>query len=314
LLPVGEALGLLAELHQRRNLVPVAETITCLLDKTRAHVGFALRRAGEQVLANVLHVAELARRYDLSGGISFRGFVDELREAAEESQAAEAPIVEEGSDGVRLMTVHKAKGLEFPVVVLADITANLAPVEPSRHLDPERDLCALRVGGWSPRELLLQQATEQAREREEGIRIAYVAATRARDLLVVPAVGDEEYDRWIGALNGAIYPPMDTRREQHHAPGCPTFRKDSVLWRPDEGTARHTTVCPGLHRFRGPEAKRGWRAGGARRAGRAGGTRRIGCEGAAVREAADQGMKWSGGIPRHCSSVRSHRSGCAGRS
>jgi hypothetical protein len=38
-------------------------------------------------------------------------------------QAAEAPILEEGSDGVRLMTVHKAKGLEFPVVILADITA-----------------------------------------------------------------------------------------------------------------------------------------------------------------------------------------------
>src|SRR5688572_32097807 len=41
------------------------------------------------------------------------------------SQAAEAPILEEGTDGVRLMTTHKAKGLEFPVVVLADITAKL---------------------------------------------------------------------------------------------------------------------------------------------------------------------------------------------
>ena len=37
----------------------------------------------------------------------------------------EAPILEEGSDGVRLMTVHKAKGLEFPVVILADMTAKL---------------------------------------------------------------------------------------------------------------------------------------------------------------------------------------------
>ena len=255
LVPVGDALRLLAELHKRRNHAPVAETITRLLDETRAHVGFALRRAGEQVLANVLHVAELARQYDLPGGISFRGFVDELREAAENGQAAEAPILEEGSDGVRLMTVHKAKGLEFPVVVLADITANLARVEASRHLDAAKGLCALRIGGWSPTELLLQQPLEQAREREEGIRVAYVAATRARDLLVVPAVGDEPYDRWIGALNGAIYPPPATARDQHAAPGCPSFRKDSVLWRPDDETARASTVCPGLHRIPNPESR-----------------------------------------------------------
>jgi ATP-dependent exoDNAse (exonuclease V) beta subunit len=251
LAPIADALRLLARLHKGRNQAPVADTITTLLDETRAYVGFALRRAGEQVLANVLHVAELARQYDLSGGISFRGFVDDLREAAEQSQSAEAPIVEEGSDGVRVMTVHKAKGLEFPVVVLADITANLAPVEASRHLDAASGLCALRIGGWSPRELMLQQPLEQAREREEGIRVAYVAATRARDLLVVPAVGDEPYDRWIGALNSAIYPPPATARNQHAAPGCPLFRKDSVLWRPDDETARPSTVCPGLHHFDG---------------------------------------------------------------
>ena len=249
--PIAEALRLLAALHDTRNHLPVADTITRLLDATRAHVGFALRRAGEQVLANVLHVAELARQYDLSGGISFRGFVEHLREAAEESQAAEAPIVEEGSGGVRLMTVHKAKGLEFPVVILADITANLAPSEASRHIDAERGLCALRIGGWSPHDLIAHQAIELEREREEGVRVAYVAATRARDLLVVPAVGDEEFDRWIGALNPAIYPPLPRRREQQAAPGCPPFRKDSVLERPGDEVARATTVCPGRHRFDG---------------------------------------------------------------
>ena len=53
-----------------------------LLEATRAHVGFALRTGGEQALANVLHIAELARQYEMGGGISFRGFVDELRVAA----------------------------------------------------------------------------------------------------------------------------------------------------------------------------------------------------------------------------------------
>ena len=119
---------LLQRLHRSRNHVPVATTISTLLDATRAHVGFALEHGGEQVLANVLHVAELARRYEADGGISFRGFIDELREQAEDGQAGEAPILEEGSDGVRLMTVHKAKGLEFPVVILADMTAKLRAV------------------------------------------------------------------------------------------------------------------------------------------------------------------------------------------
>ena len=251
LTPIGEALRLLADLHARRNHVPAAEIVTRLLDATRAHVGFALRRAGEQVLANVLHVAELARQYDLSGGISFRGFVERLRDAAEESEAAEAPIVEEGTDGVRLMTVHKAKGLEFPVVILADITANLTGSEASRHIDASRDLCALRIGGWSPHDLIAQQAIELERDRQEGLRVAYVAATRARDLLVVPTVGDEPYDRWIGVLNPAIYPPQATCRDQRAAPGCPPFRKDSVLNRPDDEVARPSTVCPGVHPFTG---------------------------------------------------------------
>ncbi|MGE0444709.1 MAG: UvrD-helicase domain-containing protein [Vicinamibacterales bacterium] len=247
--PVADALRLLAELHRARNHRPVADTIARLLEATRAYVGFALRRAGEQVLANTLHVAELARQYELSGGISFRGFVEELRDAASTGQAAEAPIVEEGSDGVRLMTVHKAKGLEFPVVILADMTAKLAPNEASRHLDPARGLCALRIGGWSPRELLLQQPLEQAREQQEGIRVAYVAATRARDLLVVPAVGDEPFEGgWTSPLDAAVYPPVAQRRTPEPVPGAPPFRKDSVLQRPDNEVASSATVAPGLHR------------------------------------------------------------------
>jgi ATP-dependent helicase/nuclease subunit A len=250
LAPIGEALRLIAALHRRRSRRAVADTITRLFDATRAHVGFALRRAGEQVLANALHVAELARQYELSGGISFRGFVEALREAASDGQAAEAPIVEEGSDGVRLMTVHKAKGLEFPVVILADMTAKLAPIEASRHIDTAGGLCALRIGGWSPRDLLLQQAIEQAREREEGVRVAYVAATRARDLLVVPAIGDQPYaGGWVSPLDRAVYPALAARRHGVPASGCPPFRKDSVLARPDEGIALPHTVSPGLHQI-----------------------------------------------------------------
>ena len=250
LTPVRDALRLLATLHRGRNSRPMSETVTRLLVETRAHVGFALRNAGEQVLANVLHVGELARQYEQAGGISFRGFVDELQAASGDGQAAEAPVVEDGSDGVRLMTVHKAKGLEFPVVILADLTAKLAPTEASRHLDVARGVCAQRIGGWSPRELLEEQSIERVREQAEGVRLAYVAATRARDLLVLPAVGDQPFDGgWTGPLDAAIYPWQAARRHPTAAPGCPAFRKDSVLTRPNDEIATPDTVAPGLDRL-----------------------------------------------------------------
>jgi ATP-dependent exoDNAse (exonuclease V) beta subunit len=247
--PVCEALRLLRTLHTERNRRPVSDTLAALLDFTRAHVGFVLRPGGEQVLANVLHVSELARRYEIDGGLSFRGFVEALQEAAQGEQVAEAPILEEGSDGVRLMTVHKAKGLEFPVVILADITARLTPWDATRYVDADRGVCALRIAGWSPKDLVDHKAMELAREQKEGERIAYVAATRARDLLVVPAVGDEPYgEGWASPLNAAIYPDEQDRRRQNAASGCPAFQsRDSVLLRPNGDPASRATVCPGAH-------------------------------------------------------------------
>jgi ATP-dependent exoDNAse (exonuclease V) beta subunit len=250
LMPIAGALRLLQQLHRGRNYRPVAETIGRLLTETRAHVGFILRPAGEQALANVLHVAELARQYEAGGGISFRGFIDELRDAAS-AEAAEAPILEEGSDGVRLMTVHKAKGLEFPVVILADLTCRMTRSDASRYLDAPRNLCAMKIGGWAPHELHDHEIEEVARDQAEGVRLAYVAATRARDLLVVPALGDEPWEGgWFSPLNRALYPPLAARRTAARGPRCPAFKsKDAVLQRPNDEPATASTVCPGQHTF-----------------------------------------------------------------
>ena len=220
--PVADALSLLQLLHRRRNYVPVTETVGRLLGETSAHAGFVMRPSGEQALANVLQIAELARQYESGGGISFRGFVEQLKEEAKSSQVAEAPILEAGSDGVRIMTVHKAKGLEFPVVILADITANIARRDASRYVDPERQLCALRIGGWSPADLVDHEPIEIARDEAEGVRVAYVAATRARDLLVIPAVGDGALrSRWVSPLNAAIYPSREHCRSPASARAAP---------------------------------------------------------------------------------------------
>ena len=251
--PIADALEVLRDLHRRRNVVPVAETVGRLLEATRAYVGFVMRPGGEQVLANVFLVAELARRYEAGGGLSFRGFVEQLEDDVLAGQAGEASILEEvgeGSDGVRIMSVHRAKGLEFPVVVLADPTCRLHRRTAGRFIDPDRGLCALRLVGWPPLDLLDHEAEELERERQEGIRLAYVAATRARDLLVVPAVGDGPYEGgWLDPLNPAIYPPAAERRDPDPAPGCPRFGRDSVLERADGDAPGPDTVAPGGYRF-----------------------------------------------------------------
>jgi ATP-dependent exoDNAse (exonuclease V) beta subunit len=245
---IQAALELLKDLHNQRNRRPVAETVHRLLEFTRAHAGFALRPGGQQILANVYRVADVARGYETEGGISFRGFVDMLEEQVARADSSEAPVLEEGSEGVRLMTVHAAKGLEFPVVILADITANQASREPDRYVDSERQLCAMRLLQCTPWPLLEHRDKEHARELAEGVRLTYVAATRARDLLVVPAVGDESIDSWLNPLWNALYPAKaDFRRSEPAPAACPPFRGASVLSRPPElERGPEFSVKPGL--------------------------------------------------------------------
>jgi ATP-dependent exoDNAse (exonuclease V) beta subunit len=245
--PIAGALAVLKDLHRHRNARPVADTINALLEATRAHAGFTLRRAGSQALANVYRICDLARTFELTGGLSFRGFVEELAVQAEKAESTEAPVLEEASDGVRLMTVHGAKGLEFPVVILADMTANLAAREAERFA--AGNLCAARLLGAAPWELLEHEQHEHTRELAEGVRVAYVASTRARDLLVISAVGDEEREGWLGPLNKAIYPARDKRRDRAAAPGCPAFAGGrTVLERPTEYFGQpEDSVRPGLH-------------------------------------------------------------------
>ncbi|MEK6301546.1 MAG: UvrD-helicase domain-containing protein [Acidobacteriota bacterium] len=249
---VAAALAVLRDLHRGRNRRPIADTIGQLLAATRAHAGFANWSTGEQALANVARLMDMARRSERSGLISFRAFVDWLVDQAETGEASDAPIIEEGLDGVRIMTVHKAKGLEFPVVILADMTANAAR-DASRWSDPERGLCVMTLAGCAPPELLEHGEEEKQRDIEEAARVLYVAATRARDLLVVSTIGDQRFDdRWLSALNPAIFPPPDRSftPETNHPAGCPEFGLDNCL-RPNGVLRPKGSVTPGQHQ---PEA------------------------------------------------------------
>jgi ATP-dependent exoDNAse (exonuclease V) beta subunit len=241
---VVEALRVLRELNKWRNRRPIAETLSRLLDAVRAHAGIAISHAGEQALANVLRVLELARKFEWSGASSFRAFVDRLANEAERGESSEAPVVEEGTEGVRIMSVHRAKGLEFPVVILCDPCAPAGPRTPSRLVDTERRVWAMPLAGNAPGELLAQKDALLQRDKEEVVRVAYVAATRARDLLVVPAMGDGPVpDRWLEPLDSVVYP--SERGQVAPAPGCPPFGKESVLDRPPNAFGR--SIAPGLY-------------------------------------------------------------------
>ena len=85
--------------------------------------------------------------------------------------------------------------------------------------------------------------------------MVYVAATRARDLLVVPAVGDDPFasgweaarESWIAPVQEAVYPRAERRRVSAPAPASPPFGEDTVLDAPNRDAPGRDTVRPGLH-------------------------------------------------------------------
>jgi len=197
---VVEALAILRELHRKRNRRPIAESIQTLLSLTRAQAGFANWSTGEQALANIMRLTDMARRAERNGLISFRAFVDWLDEQAESGDVGDAPIMEEGVDGVRIMTVPQSERPRVSSRPIGDITAKDTR-EPSRWVDQTAGLSAMRLAGCTPLEVQEHADDEMRIEQEEAARVLYVAATRARDLLVVCAVGDHPYDGWLAALN-----------------------------------------------------------------------------------------------------------------
>jgi ATP-dependent exoDNAse (exonuclease V) beta subunit len=134
------------------------------------------------------------------------------------------------------------------VVILADPTCWATRDTPSRHVDPTRHLWLEPLCGSSPIELLEAAEEELKRDHAEAIRTAYVAATRARDLLVAPVCGDQPIEGWLEVLDPMLYPPDNARRQGEPAPGCPVFGEDSVLERGSQGVPPSSgSVRPGLH-------------------------------------------------------------------
>ncbi len=164
---------------------------------------------GERRLANVHKLLRLARGFEASEGRDLRAFLDHV-EHLEESVAPEpdAPVEGVEPDTVRLMTVHAAKGLEFPVVCVADLGRQPNVFTPD--LLVEGDRIGVRLAGLDGQEpvkaLDYEALASERREREaeEEDRILYVAMTRARErLLLSGSIDLARPPRLTGA-----YPPL----------------------------------------------------------------------------------------------------------
>ena len=192
---------LLEALHPLVERLPVAQLLQRLLLATYYPALLATSPSGARMLRNV---EKLLADAEASGAVrvgDFLEYIGALRDAGAREGAA--PPDETGA--VRLMTIHKAKGLEFPVVVIAD-AARKRPSRPDAVLvstdfglvpGPELD-------GARPLAYRLARAQESAKENAEDLRLLYVAATRAREKLLVNGhLTDRRPSGWLGILLAA---------------------------------------------------------------------------------------------------------------
>jgi ATP-dependent helicase/nuclease subunit A len=186
---VGPALALLRELHRLRTSLSVPALIERLYDETRILAALTGTRRGEAQVANLEKVVVLARKASELGVLTVRGFIrllqERIRTAREEP---DLPATRPGDpDTVRILSIHKAKGLEAPVVALYDTADDFrTPVDLVAQWAEGTIAVGFREGcqppGWD-----VLSAKEKARAGAEGRRLLYVACTRARDLLVIPS-------------------------------------------------------------------------------------------------------------------------------
>jgi ATP-dependent exoDNAse (exonuclease V) beta subunit len=195
---------LLRELHEMRNHTSVAAVLNRLYVATGGLVLFLLKPQGEQRVANLIKIGDVARALAERGTLSFRSFVRWLAERQEEeAEEEEPPTLERGDNFVKLMTIHKAKGLEFPVVILTDL-AHEGKKRRDFIVDRKGQRIAIKVGTqedefWT-RNFEDLSEWEKIRGEAEEKRLLYVAMTRAREFSVLPLY-------WVKEKNGELQVP-----------------------------------------------------------------------------------------------------------
>ncbi len=186
-----EAFGLLRRLHMERNERGPAGTMADLLKGTRYIEQSMLRVHGEQRAMNIRKAVRFARSF-AGKGRSFRAFARWFRDQwKNEAAEGESPSLDEEEDAVRLITIHKSKGLQFPVVILVNLVQERSRkgnlfVTGGKHLSLKLN------AGWETGDYADLKRIDGLKEDAESYRLLYVAMTRARDILVIPKAQKEK--------------------------------------------------------------------------------------------------------------------------
>jgi ATP-dependent helicase/nuclease subunit A len=186
----------LVGLRARAPRLSLAGLVEAAVTETGYDLATLLQPAGKARLANVRKLSRLAAAYESREGRDLRGLLDFLAARAESDTEAQAATAAEGHDGVRIMTVHNAKGLEFEVVAVPDLSRSLLaggrrPVLAlGREQPPRVGLQWRRLGRASVNLYDYGELIDEgeARDSEEGLRLFHVAATRARERLILGGV------------------------------------------------------------------------------------------------------------------------------
>ena len=232
--PVGKALVELRRYHDVRMWTPIADLIDRFIrERLLMEAALDHPRTREQ-WRRYRFLVERARAFAEAGGNSLRPFLDWVQRQTEENAwVTETPAPEGDEESVRIMTIHGAKGLEFPVVVLTGLNSDRSPRPDSVLFEREGNRVEVGIGAKDNR--IATPGYEELREKErdlednEFVRLMYVAATRARDHLVVSMfrkAGDKKSaaarilqhlggrnDLWeqVAGLSPAVAPPRVAR-------------------------------------------------------------------------------------------------------
>ncbi len=209
--PDAELLDVLPE-RDRRRLATLVErleeerrragqvSLETLIDRAVTATGYDRHLlglpGGVRRMANVRKLMRMAREFEADEGRDLRGFVDAVAERdVLQAREGEAPLEAEALDAVRMMTVHRAKGLEFPVVCVCDLGKEGRDDEGTLRIsdDGTVGLRLAGLGGAVDSERLEQMKAEGKLVAEaEERRIFYVAATRAQEHLILSGATDLE--------------------------------------------------------------------------------------------------------------------------
>jgi len=204
---VERALATLHELWQRSRNAPADVVIAEIIDRFGLLPFAAAGDLGESRAGALLYVLETVRTAALQGDASLRGALTAI-DAALETEEAEAPLEPGRRDVIRLMNLHQAKGLEATVVILACPVGEWRPaptlhVTRPEHGEPEGRIVVVEKR-WRFNDTVLacpldwpaHEAAERAFDDAERDRALYVAATRAREELIVAHYDDEKESPW----------------------------------------------------------------------------------------------------------------------